>query len=67
MSRIEIDDLEPMSATDAKTYFGEVLHDTSVNQKEIVVERRGRPVSVILGYNRYRELLEKAGELDENS
>lgn len=66
MSRIEIEDLEPMTATDAKTHFGDVLHNTSVEGKEIVVERRGRPVSVILSYNRYKELLEKAGELDES-
>lgn len=63
MARIEIEDLEPRAATEAKTHFGDLLHDTAVEGKHIVVERRGRPVSVVLSYNDYLDLMEKAGEL----
>jgi prevent-host-death family protein len=58
MSKIRIDDLEPVSATDAKIKFGEILHETSVNGKKFIVDRHGKPVSVILSYREYRELLE---------
>jgi prevent-host-death family protein len=58
MSQIHIDDLEPVSATDAKVKFGEILHETSVNGKKFIVDRHGKPVSVILSYREYRELLE---------
>ena len=62
MGRIKISDLEPIAATKAKVNFGEILHQTSVNGKRFVVNRQGRPVSVILSYNEYCELME---ELDE--
>ncbi|MHB9029039.1 MAG: type II toxin-antitoxin system Phd/YefM family antitoxin [Candidatus Latescibacterota bacterium] len=57
MGKIRIDDLEPVSATDAKVKFGEILHETSVNGKKFIVDRHGKPVSVILSYRAYLELL----------
>jgi prevent-host-death family protein len=56
MAKIEIKDLEPIAATKAKILFGEILHQTSVNGKRFVVNRQGRPVSVILSYKEYLEL-----------
>lgn len=53
-------DLEPIAATTAKTNFGDILHQTSVNGKKFVVNRQGKPVSVILSYNDYCKLIEQA-------
>ena len=62
MAKIKIQDLEPIAATKAKGAFGEVLHQTSVEGKKFVVNRQGKPVSVILSYNEYLRLLEKISE-----
>jgi prevent-host-death family protein len=59
MSKIKFKDLEPVSATNAKVHFGELLHQTSIDGRIFVVNRQGRPVSVILSYKQYCELLEK--------
>ena len=61
MAKIKIKDLEPIAATQAKVTFGEVLHQTSVEGKKFVVNRQGKPVSVIISYKEYLDLLEKAG------
>jgi prevent-host-death family protein len=52
-------DLEPIAATTAKTNFGDILHQTSVNGKKFVINRQGKPVSVILSYNDYCKLVEQ--------
>lgn len=57
--RIRIKDLEPITATRAKVVFGDVLHQTSVDGKRFVVNRQGKPVSVILSYREYCELIEE--------
>jgi len=62
MPKIIIKDLEPVAATKAKVNFGDILHQTSVNGKKFVINRQGKPVSVILSYNEYCELLEQASE-----
>jgi prevent-host-death family protein len=54
-------DLEPISATTAKINFGDILHQTSVNGKKFVVNRQGKPVSVIVSYNDYCKLVEQSG------
>jgi prevent-host-death family protein len=59
MAKIKIKDLEPIAATKAKVVFGEILHETSVEGKKFLVNRSGKPVSVILSYKEYLELLEK--------
>jgi prevent-host-death family protein len=60
MPKIKFKDLEPVAATKAKTYFGEMLHQTSVEGKRFVVNRQGKPVSVIISYKEYLELVDKA-------
>ena len=60
MPKIVFKDLEPVAATKAKTYFGEILYETSVEGKRFVINRQGKPVSVILSYKEYCELIEKA-------
>jgi prevent-host-death family protein len=57
MSKIRIQDLEPVPATKAKIIFGEILHQTSVEGKKFLVDRHGKPVSVILSYREYLELV----------
>lgn len=52
-------DLEPIAATTAKINFGDILHQTSVNGKKFVVNRQGKPVSVILSYNDYCKLVDQ--------
>lgn len=56
-----MDNLEPVPATKAKVCFGDILYQVSVNGKKFVVNRQGRPVAVILGYNEYEELLATKG------
>ncbi len=57
MSKIRIQDLETISATEAKVHFGELLHQTSVEGKTFLISRQDKPISVILGYKKYLELL----------
>jgi prevent-host-death family protein len=52
-------DLEPIAATTANINFGDILHQTSVNGKKFVVNRQGKPVSVIVSYNDYCKLVEQ--------
>lgn len=59
MTKIKIKDLEPIAATKAKVVFGEILHETSVEGRKFLVNRSGKPVSVILSYKEYLALLEK--------
>lgn len=61
MAKIKIKDLEPIAATKAKTMFGDILHQTSVDGKRFVINRQGKPVSVILSYKEYLELIKKSG------
>ena len=66
MVKITIKDLEPIAATTAKVNFGDILHQTSVNGKKFIVNRQGKPVSVILSYNEYCKLIEHAKEVKGN-
>ena len=59
MAKIKIKDLEPIAATKAKVIFGEILHQTSVEGKKFLVDRHGKPVSVILSYKEYCELIKQ--------
>jgi prevent-host-death family protein len=58
VAKIKVKDLEPVAATKAKVIFGEILHQTSVEGKKFLVDRHGKPVSVILSYKEYLELLQ---------
>ena len=65
MPKIKINDLQPIKATQAKISFGDLLHQTSVNGKKFVVDRHGKPVSVLLSYNEYISLVDRANEAKE--
>jgi prevent-host-death family protein len=60
MAKIKIKNLETVPATRAKTIFGELLHQTSVEGRKFLIDRHGKPVSVILSYREYQELLRRA-------
>ena len=57
--KTNLKDLEPIAATTAKINFGDLLHQASVNGKKFVVNRQGKPVAVIVGYNDYCRLIEQ--------
>ena len=54
MGRLRTCELQPIAATDAKVHFGRILHETSVEGKCFVVNRQGRPVSVIMSFREYQ-------------
>jgi prevent-host-death family protein len=66
MPKIKIRDLESVAATKAKTIFGELLHQTSVEGRKFLIDRHGKPVSVILSYKEYQDLLRRAESLDQS-
>ena len=67
MAKIKIRDLEKIPATKAKVLFGELLHQTSVEGRKFVIDRHGKPVSVILSYREYLELLEISERVSASS
>jgi len=48
-----------ISATQARTHFGEVIKRAYVNQEQVVVEKDGVPVVVILSLPYYKQLLQE--------
>jgi len=52
-----------VSATDAKSRFGSLLDWTGETGDPVIVERRGRPVGVILSYKAFEELKEQQERL----
>jgi prevent-host-death family protein len=46
-----------ISATQARVHFGEVIKRAYVNQEQVVVEKDGIPVVVILSFPYYEQLL----------
>jgi prevent-host-death family protein len=59
MRKIKITDLETVAATKAKVIFGEILHQTSVEGKKFLIDRHGKPMSVIMSYKEYLDLVNK--------
>ncbi|HVL24942.1 MAG TPA: type II toxin-antitoxin system prevent-host-death family antitoxin [Thermomicrobiales bacterium] len=52
-----------VSATDAKSNFGSLLDWTGETGDAVIVERRGRPVGVILSYAAFEDLKEREKRL----
>lgn len=46
-----------ISATQARVHFGEVIRRAYVNQEQVVVEKDGIPMVVILSFPYYEQLL----------
>lgn len=44
-----------VSSSEAQNNFGAMLQWAEENQDEVVVERRGKPAGVLMGYEQYQE------------
>ena len=53
------------TATDAKNRFGELLE--AVHREPIEIDKKGRPVAVMLSYDTYREMEEALDEAKKPS
>ena len=53
------------TATEAKNRFGELLE--AVHREPIEIDKKGRPVAVMLSYDTYREMEEALGEAKKPS
>jgi len=52
--------MNTFTATDAKNRFGELLE--AVHREPIEIDKKGRPVAVMLSYETYQEMKEALGE-----
>jgi prevent-host-death family protein len=52
--------MNTFTATDAKNRFGELLE--AVHREPIEIDKKGRPVAVMLSYDTYQEMKEALGE-----
>jgi len=55
------------SATDARVHFGEVLRTLAETGTDVIVERSGNPVAVMLSFDEFKRLKHKAGEDESQS
>ena len=53
---IKIDDLNMVSATQAKNKFWYLLHQVCYEKNPVLIEKNGRPMAVILDIDLYQEL-----------
>lgn len=53
-----------VTATEARTHFGELLQQVVQNDEAIVVKRAGQPVAVILPFARYDQMLQQMAAPD---
>jgi antitoxin YefM len=54
--------VKAVPAFEAKTHFGQLLDEVDHQGVRFVVERRGKPVAVILSVDEFEEMLEVSGE-----
>jgi prevent-host-death family protein len=54
--RIQIADLNKVSATEAKNHFGDLLHKVVYGHEPILIERNGRPMAVLIDIDQYLEM-----------
>ncbi len=59
-SRIQIQDLNSVSATDAKNRFGDLLHRVVYEHEPVLIERNGRPMAVLVDIDQYLDLKKKS-------
>ncbi len=55
-SRITIDDLDMIPATQAKNRFGDLLHRVCYEKKPVLIGKSGRPMAVVMDVEQYFEL-----------
>jgi prevent-host-death family protein len=59
-SRLQIQDLNSVSATDAKNRFGDLLHRVVYEHEPVLIERNGRPMAVLVDVDQYLDLRKKS-------
>ncbi len=59
-SRIQIQDLDTVSATEAKNRFGDLLHRVVYDHEPVLIERNGRPMAVLVDIDQYLDMRRKA-------
>ncbi len=55
-SRITIDDLDMIPATQAKNRFGDLLHRVCYEKQPVLIGKSGRPMAVVMDVEQYFEL-----------
>jgi len=55
-SRISIDDLDMIPATQAKNRFGDLLHRVCYEKIPVLIGKSGRPMAVVIDVDQYWEL-----------
>jgi len=45
-----------ITSTNAKLIFGDIIYQTAVEGKKFLVNRNGKPMVVIIGFNEYQKL-----------
>ena len=58
-SRIKIQDLDTVTATDAKNRFGDLLHRVVYEHKPVLIERNGRPMAVLVDIDQFLDMRKK--------
>ncbi len=59
-TQIQIQDLDTVSATDAKNRFGDLLHRVVYGHEPALIERNGRPMAVLIDIDQYLDMRRKA-------
>jgi prevent-host-death family protein len=59
--------VKAVPAFEAKTHFGQLLDEVDQQGVRFVVERRGKPIAVIIGVDEFEEMLEIAGEESDSA
>lgn len=55
-----------MSATQARVHFGEVLRAVNESDADVVVEKSGSPIAVVLSFDEFKRLKQIAGEDEQD-
>ena len=58
--QIQIQDLDTVSATEAKNRFGDLLHRVVYDHEPVLIERNGRPMAVLVDIDQYLDMRRKA-------
>jgi prevent-host-death family protein len=48
--------MKTVSATEAKNRLGALIGEAADNREDVVIENHGRPLAVLVSYERYQEL-----------
>ncbi len=58
--QIQIQDLDTVSATEAKNRCGDLLHRVVYDHEPVLIERNGRPMAVLVDIDQYLDMKRKA-------